>query len=250
LPIHPRHPYVGDLVFTAFSGSHQDAIKKGMAAQREGAAWAVPYLPIDPADLGRTYDSLIRVNSQSGKGGIAYLLERDHHVLMPRRMQIEFSAVVQAVTDSSESEMTSAQLWALFQATYLDPAGPAQTPHLRYVRHQLRAMADAHADAPCQCIDLEFTVQGQLHTRQGHGNGPLDAAVDALGGGLRIVSYEERALGGGADAQALAIVEVTRPESPGSYFGAGQGGDIVGACLQALLHAAQRAGGLIDPADA
>ena len=116
LPIHPRHPYVGDLVFTAFSGSHQDAIKKGMAAQRSDALWEVPYIPVDPADLGRTYDSVIRVNSQSGKGGIAYLLERDYGVVMPRRMQVEFSALVQREMDASETEMTSQQLWALFEA--------------------------------------------------------------------------------------------------------------------------------------
>ena len=118
LPIHPRHPYVGDLVFTAFSGSHQDAIKKGMAAQKPDALWEVPYIPVDPADLGRTYDSVIRVNSQSGKGGIAYLLERDYGVVMPRRMQVEFSALVQRDMDS-ETEMTSQQLWALFETTYL-----------------------------------------------------------------------------------------------------------------------------------
>ena len=115
LPIHPRHPYVGDLVFTAFSGSHQDAIKKGMAAQKPDALWEVPYIPVDPADLGRTYDSVIRVNSQSGKGGIAYLLERDYGVVMPRRMQVEFSALVQREMDASETEMTSQQLWALFE---------------------------------------------------------------------------------------------------------------------------------------
>ena len=119
LPIHPRHPYIGDLVFTAFSGSHQDAIKKGMAAQQPDALWEVPYLPIDPADLGRTYDSVIRINSQSGKGGIAYLLEREHGVVMPRRMQVEFSALVQREADTSETEMTSQQLWSFFEATYL-----------------------------------------------------------------------------------------------------------------------------------
>jgi 2-isopropylmalate synthase len=118
LPIHPRHPYVGDLVFTAFSGSHQDAIRKGMAVQKPDAPWEVPYLPIDPADLGRTYESVIRINSQSGKGGIAYLLERDYGVVMPRRMQVEFSAVVQREVDASETEMTSEQLWSLFTRTY------------------------------------------------------------------------------------------------------------------------------------
>src|SRR5262249_19715280 len=120
LPIHPRHPYIGDLVFTAFSGSHQDAIKKGFAVQHPHALWEVPYLPIDPADLGRTYESVIRINSQSGKGGIAYLLERDYGVVMPRRMQVEFSGIVQQEVDASEAEMTSQQLWRLFEFTYLD----------------------------------------------------------------------------------------------------------------------------------
>src|SRR5690349_3308382 len=119
LPIHPRHPYVGDLVFTSFSGSHQDAIRKGFAAQKPDGFWEVPYIPVDPADLGRTYDSIVRVNSQSGKGGIAYLLERDYGVVMPRRMQVEFSAIVQKAMDSAEGEMTSQQLWALFEQTYL-----------------------------------------------------------------------------------------------------------------------------------
>jgi len=121
LPIHPRHPYVGDLVFTAFSGSHQDAIAKGFAAQEPDALWRVPYLPVDPQDLGRTYDSIVRVNSQSGKGGIAFLLQRDHGIVMPRRMQVEFSAIVQALADDSETELTSDQIWDVFERTYLMP---------------------------------------------------------------------------------------------------------------------------------
>jgi 2-isopropylmalate synthase len=123
IPVHPRHPYAGDLVFTAFSGSHQDAIKKGFAAQDPNGLWEVPYLPIDPADLGRTYDSVIRVNSQSGKGGIAFLLERERGVVMPRRMQVEFSAVVQRQTDASETEINGEEIWALFQRNYLRGAG-------------------------------------------------------------------------------------------------------------------------------
>ena len=149
LPIHPRHPYVGDLVFTAFSGSHQDAIKKGMAAQKSDALWEVPYIPVDPADLGRTYDSVIRVNSQSGKGGIAYLLERDYGVVMPRRMQVEFSALVQREMDASETEMTSQQLWALFEATYL-----ATDLEVTYHAHHLFEEGDK------QGIELEVTVAG------------------------------------------------------------------------------------------
>lgn len=235
LPIHPRHPYVGDLVFTAFSGSHQDAIKKGLAAQRIDQPWQVPYLPIDPADLGRTYDSVIRVNSQSGKGGIAYLLERDHGVVMPRRMQIEFSAVVQQHTDSSETEMSSVQLWDLFQSTYLNPDTPdTAQPLLRHVRHQLKPHALG------QEITLEISIDGQVHVLKGQGAGPMDAAVNALGWDLRIVHYEERAVSSGATAHAMAVVEVAA--NTGSRFGAGYDADIVSASLQALLHAAQRMG--------
>ena len=124
LPIHPRHPYVGDLVFTAFSGSHQDAIKKGFAAQKPDASWDVPYMPIDPADLGRTYDSVIRVNSQSGKGGIAYLLESVYGLVMPRRLQVEFSGAVQQVTDETGQEVTAQQLWGLFQSEYVQAKAP------------------------------------------------------------------------------------------------------------------------------
>lgn len=242
LPIHPRHPYVGDLVFTAFSGSHQDAIKKGLAARRSGQPWQVPYLPIDPSDLGRTYDSVIRVNSQSGKGGIAYLLERDHGVVMPRRMQIEFSAIVQQHTDSSETEMTSGQLWALFQATYLAPgAGPGT---LQYLGHTLTA------DDAGQAITLELAINGQRCVRQGSGSGPIDAAVNALGLPLRIVHYEERAVGSGANAQALATVEAALGTTAGTRFGAGQDANIVTASLKAVVRAAQRlgAGAALQPA--
>ena len=150
LPIHPRHPYVGDLVFTAFSGSHQDAIKKGFAAQKPDALWEVPYIPVDPADLGRTYDSIVRVNSQSGKGGIAYLLERDYGVVMPRRMQVEFSALVQREMDSAETEMTSQQLWALFETTYL-----ATDFDVAYHAHHLFEEGDK------QGIEIEMTVARQ-----------------------------------------------------------------------------------------
>ncbi len=135
LPIHPRHPYVGDLVFTAFSGSHQDAIKKGLAARTESDLWDVPYLPIDPSDLGRSYDSIIRVNSQSGKGGVAYLLERDYQLVMPRRLQIEFSQVVQSAADITGKELTAKELWELFNQEYLTPRAP-----FVYRGHQLAAL--------------------------------------------------------------------------------------------------------------
>lgn len=238
LPIHPRHPYVGDLVFTSFSGSHQDAIKKGFAARsRSGdphAVWEVPYLPIDPADLGRTYDSIIRVNSQSGKGGVAFLLEREHGVVMPRRMQVEFSAVVQRELDASESEMTGQALWHLFEATYLVPGvSPAQRAGtIVYHGH--------HLQDDGQGMTLDVTVDGQRTRLRGEGNGPIAATVDALGLPLRVYHYEERALGGGAQAQAMAVVEVAWAGQPGVAFGAGASANIVTASVQAVISAANR----------
>ena len=229
LPVHPRHPYAGDLVFTAFSGSHQDAIKKGFAAQDPNALWEVPYLPIDPADLGRTYDSVIRVNSQSGKGGIAFLLEREHGVVMPRRMQVEFSAVVQRQTDASEGEMTGDALWTLFQSTYL-----ATGPGAAIVCHGHKLADDG------QGIELDVSIDGMRQTLQGQGNGPIAATVDALGLPLRVDHYEERATGTGANAQALAIVEAALEGVAGSTFGAGASHNIVTASVQAIVSVANR----------
>jgi 2-isopropylmalate synthase len=231
LPIHPRHPYIGDLVFTAFSGSHQDAIKKGMAVQKPDALWEVPYLPIDPADLGRTYDSVIRINSQSGKGGIAYLLERDHGVVMPRRMQVEFSALVQSQADASETEMTSQHLWRLFEATYL-----ASDDSIVYHGHKLFEAGGQ------QGIELDITLAGKRRHLRGVGNGPIAATVNALALPIRIDNYEERALGHGADASALAIVEAAREGIPGNRFGAGRHANIVTASVLAVLCAARRLG--------
>ena len=177
LPIHPRHPYVGDLVFTAFSGSHQDAIKKGLAARRETDIWDVPYLPIDPSDLGRSYDSIIRVNSQSGKGGVAYLLERDFQLVMPRRLQIEFSQVVQATADITGKELTSQELWDLFKSEYLAP----RTPYV-YRSHQLAASTDG---ADSERITLQVEKDGRLEAWHGQGSGPIDAMVSYSRGRVR-----------------------------------------------------------------
>ena len=229
LPVHPRHPYAGDLVFTAFSGSHQDAIKKGFAAQDPNALWEVPYLPIDPADLGRTYDSVIRVNSQSGKGGIAFLLEREHGVVMPRRMQVEFSAVVQRQTDASEAEMNGTALWALFQATYLHTTG-----HAAIVCHSHKLDEDG------QGIELDVTINGTRQHLRGQGNGPIAATVDALGVPLRVDHYEERSTGTGANAQALAIVEAAMDGVTGATFGAGTSPNIVTASVLAIVSVANR----------
>jgi 2-isopropylmalate synthase len=229
LPIHPRHPYVGDLVFTAFSGSHQDAIKKGFAAQKADARWNMPYLPIDPVDLGRGYDSVIRVNSQSGKGGIAYLLEANYGIVMPRRLQVEFAGVVQHETDASGHEMSAADIWQLFSRTYLDTTEP-----VKYVEHHLFERGKA------QGIDLTVEVGGTTRHLTGEGNGPIDAAVNALrsiGIQVQVRSYEERSMsasGNGSDAKAMAFMELMRPGERECY-GVGIDGNIVTASVKALI---------------
>ena len=232
LPIHPRHPYVGDLVFTAFSGSHQDAIKKGLGARAAGDIWEVPYLPIDPRDLGRTYESVIRVNSQSGKGGIAYLLERDYGLVLPRRLQIEFSRVVQQVTDATGKELSSAEIWALFEREYLQHDGAYQ-----YRGHQLTTSEDGH-DGERLSVKLVCNKQGA--TLNGRGNGPIDALIDALGLRVDVLSFEERSMGSGSDAKAVAFVEITTP-SRVTLFGCGVHANIVSASLLAVLSAVNRA---------
>src|SRR5450830_387936 len=191
LPVHPRHPYVGDLVFTAFSGSHQDAIKKGSAVQDQEGLWSVPYLPIDPADLGRNYDSVIRVNSQSGKGGVAYLMEAEFGVVMPRRLQVEFSGEVQSYTDSHGGEMSAQDIWDLFDATYLQ----APVTAIRYVEHHLFEHPAQSGKAHVQGIRIGVEVNGQSMLLTGTGNGPIDAAVHALKGAgiqVQVHSFEER----------------------------------------------------------
>ena len=237
LPIHPRHPYVGDLVFTSFSGSHQDAIKKGFAARRDGDLWEMPYLPIDPRDVGRTYESVIRVNSQSGKGGIAYLLERDYGLTMPRRLQIEFSQVVQAVTDATGKELLSEQIWSLFEREYLGENGAYV-----YGGHQLSPVRE-HLER----LTLKLKCNGQGALLHGEGNGPIDALVDALGLRFDVLSYEEHSMGSGSDARAVAFVEITTPART-TLFGVGLHENIVTASLMAILSAVNRAlqRGLLD----
>ena len=229
LPIHPRHPYVGDLVFTAFSGSHQDAIKKGLAVQKPTAFWEVPYLPVDPADLGRTYDSVIRVNSQSGKGGIAYLLEATYGLVMPRRLQVEFSGVVQHHTDSTGAEVTAQQLWELFNEEYALSDEP-----LRYLTHHLSESGQQ------QGIRLEVEIDGRPVSLRGEGNGPIDAVVRALHLPLQVQSYEERSLGHGAGARAAAMVEVALEDMAATTFGVGLDANIVTASIRAIVSGANR----------
>ncbi|MEI7429698.1 MAG: 2-isopropylmalate synthase [Betaproteobacteria bacterium] len=242
MPIHPRHPYVGDLVFTAFSGSHQDAIKKGFAAKTAEAVWDMPYLPIDPADLGRSYDSVIRINSQSGKGGVAYLLETEYDVVMPRRLQVEFSGEVQRHTDTHGGEMEAAEIWKLFSDTYLDTTHP-----VAYIEHHL------FEDGKAQGIRLTVEFAGQMHTLTGEGNGPIDAAVHALsrlGIILQVRSYEERSMGKGGDAKACAFMEVSQSDGEREYYGVSMDSNIVTASIKALISAVNRlnANGIIAKA--
>src|ERR1700730_10874591 len=231
LPIHPRHPYVGDLVFTAFSGSHQDAIKKGLAARADADIWDVPYLPIDPSDLGRSYDSIIRVNSQSGKGGIAYLLERDYQLLMPRRLQIEFSQVVQAAADITGKELTSQELWELFSREYLTPRAPYV-----YRSHQLAASTDG---ADTERLSVQVENAGQVETWDGQGSGPIDAMVKAADLPFDVLSYEEHSRGKGSAAKAVSYIEITT-RSRRTLFGAGMHPNIITASLLAVLSAVNR----------
>ncbi|MHB8477316.1 MAG: 2-isopropylmalate synthase [Steroidobacteraceae bacterium] len=232
LPIHPRHPYVGDLVFTAFSGSHQDAIKKGFAARGETDIWDIPYLPIDPADLGRSYDSIIRVNSQSGKGGVAYLLERDYQLLMPRRLQIEFSQVVQARADITGKELTSQELWALFESEYLTRRSP-----FMYRSHQLATSTDG---ADSERITLQVENDGRLETWHGQGSGPIEAMVKAVALPFDVLSYEEHSRGQGSAAKAVSYIEITT-RSRRTLFGAGMHPNIITASLLAIFSAVNRA---------
>jgi 2-isopropylmalate synthase len=232
LPIHPRHPYVGDLVFTAFSGSHQDAIKKGLAARADGDLWDVPYLPIDPSDVGRSYDSIIRVNSQSGKGGVAYLLERDYQLVMPRRLQIEFSQVVQSAADITGKELTSQELWDLFTGEYFASRSP-----FVYRSHQLAASADG---ADTEKLSIQIERDGRLETWHGEGSGPIDALVAAVGLPFDVLSYEEHSRGQGSGATAVSYIEITT-RSRRTLFGAGMHSNIITASILAVLSAVNRA---------
>jgi 2-isopropylmalate synthase len=237
IPVHARHPYAGDLVFTAFSGSHQDAIRKGLAAQQPDAVWEVPYLPVDPADVGRTYDSIIRVNSQSGKGGVAFLLESEYGVTLPRRLQVEFSTAVQQLTDASGQEVRAADIWKLFAQQYFEPALPFE-----YVTHHLSEIGDE------QGIELVVKAEGVERTLSGRGNGPIAALIDALKVPARLHDYEERAIGHGADAAAVAFAEFVIDGLPGSTFGAGMHRNIVTASVLAILSGLNRACAKLDPA--
>ncbi|PJX15367.1 2-isopropylmalate synthase [Halomonas sp. 141] len=234
LPVHPRHPYVGDLVFTAFSGSHQDAIKKGMAERRANpeAPWDVPYLPIDPMDVGRSYEAVIRVNSQSGKGGISYLLEQEHGIELPRRLSIEFSQVVQEVADRTGREITSQMIYQAFLEEYLEQQAP-----LALVNHRLAS----EPDSPRVTLEAVVEQQGERHLLSGQGNGPLAAFVKALhahGHDVEIIDYHEHSRGQGADAEAIAYVEVRIDGQ--AVFGVGSDESITSASMKGVLSAINR----------
>jgi 2-isopropylmalate synthase len=239
LPVHPRHPYGGDLVYTAFSGSHQDAIKKGFEALERDAsaagvpvrdfAWGVPYLPIDPLDVGRSYEAVIRVNSQSGKGGVAYVLKNEHHLDLPRRMQIEFSRVVQEVADVGGGEIAPARIWHLFRSTYLDATSP------------LELVSYTSASGQVDVVEAVVRWQGETRTVRGEGNGPIAAFVHALAVlevDARVLDYAEHATGAGEEAQAASYLEVAVDGRV--LWGCGVHPSIVTASLRAIVSAVNR----------
>ncbi len=237
LPVHPRHPYAGDLVFTAFSGSHQDAINKGLKAMENSNSqvWDVPYLPIDPNDVGASYEAVIRINSQSGKGGISYIMETEFGIQMPRALQVEFSSAVQKISDHTGEEQTPEDIWSAFVQEYLGAKSPYE-----FVEHQTRA--DTHASEK-RLLSAKMKRDGKEIEIEGTGNGPIDAYVDALkkdsGRDIKVFSYSEHSVGGGSDATAIAFVET---EVDGTHlYGIGQDPNIVSASLIAVTCAVNRA---------
>ncbi|MEM6988634.1 MAG: 2-isopropylmalate synthase, partial [Pseudomonadota bacterium] len=242
LPVHPRHPYAGELVFTAFSGSHQDAIKKGLAARETDlasdpdCAWDVPYLPIDPADLGRSYEAVIRVNSQSGKGGVAFIMEQDHGLELPRRLQIEFSQVIQAASEQSGGEVDSESIWRAFSGTYLDTDGP-----LVFLDHLTRPEAETSG---LREIEAKLTVDGAEQRVTGTGNGPIDAYVHALRDQLdidfKVVDYHQHATSHDSAARSACYVEI-QTGGNATVYGVALHENIVTASLMAVTSAVNRA---------
>ncbi|MFO6421365.1 2-isopropylmalate synthase [Hylemonella sp. W303a] len=236
LPVHPRHPYVGELVYTSFSGSHQDAIKKAFAARKEGDIWVMPYLPIDPKDLGRSYEAVIRVNSQSGKGGIAYLLESEYGLELPRRLQIEFSQVVQAVMDASGKELSARDIHQVFLREYglNEVAAP---------RYRAQEEGENAAGVRMTTLQADVVVEGKNLAIEGAGNGPIEAFVEGLataaGESIRVLDYHEHAVGSGANAQAVAYLELRVGER--TLFGVGMDANIVSASLKAIVSGLLRA---------
>jgi 2-isopropylmalate synthase len=236
LPVHPRHPYAGELVFTAFSGSHQDAINKGMKETREKEEpfWDVPYLPMDPADVGRSYEAIIRINSQSGKGGIAYILEQDYGVALPKRAQAEFSKVIQGITDREGQEVQPEKIWEVFSAEYLDQNGP-----ITFLSYQTTPSEGGGRD-----LVAKLRVHGKEVQISGTGSGPISGFVDGLaqafGFELDVIDYSEHSVGTGKDTSAFAYVEMRTPAGD-TLFGVGKHENIAESSLRAVVSAANRA---------
>ena len=238
LPVHPRHPYAGDLVFTAFSGSHQDAIKKGLNELRNSnqETWEVPYLPIDPKDVGRSYEAVIRINSQSGKGGVAYLLEKDHGLSMPRRLQIEFSQVIQKITDETGKEISASDIWETFQETYFSENG-----RFKFLEHHINSRANQEGLQEDE-IEIKINDGNISKTIKGLGNGPIDAMIDALSADLnleiKIADYHQHAISSGSDAKAVAYSEISYKDQ--SVWGVGIHQNTVIAGLEAVINGLNR----------
>jgi 2-isopropylmalate synthase len=234
--VHPRHPYGGELVYTAFSGSHQDAIKKGFEslAATDGSVWEVPYLPIDPMDVGRTYEAVVRVNSQSGKGGVAWVLKSMYDLDVPRRMQIEFSRAVQRIADAEGGEVTPEQIWALFQEEYLTPGDALELVGYR---------ATETSNGEGATLEARLRVTGAERDVRGQGNGPISAFVNALGEScavdVRVTDYHEHAMSAGATASAAAYIELAVGDR--ILWGCGIDPNIVSASLRAVTSAVNRA---------
>ena len=238
LPVHPRHPYAGDLVFTAFSGSHQDAIKKGLSELRNTnkETWEVPYLPIDPKDVGRSYEAVIRINSQSGKGGVAYLLEKDHGLSMPRRLQIEFSQVIQKIADESGKEISPSDIWENFQTTYLNDSGKYD-----FISHNIESHSNKDGTQSDK-ISVGLLTKSKEIFIEGSGNGPIDAMIDALNNSfnleLKISDYHQHAISAGSDAKAVAYSELLLGDQ--AVWGVGMHQNTVIAGLLSVINGLNR----------
>jgi len=228
LPVHPRHPYAGDLVFTAFSGSHQDAIKKGFNAIKNSnnPKWEVPYLPIDPADLGRNYEAVVRINSQSGKGGVAFLLEKDHGISLPRRLQISLSQKIQKLADESGKEISSTQIWEIFEENYLTPKN-----NFSYVEHESSSKEDIHS------LTLKMNMRDSIKTISGKGNGPIDSFINGLssdvGMPIKVADYHQTAISSGSDAKAAAYIELEKDGE--TFWGVGIHPNTTRASFDAII---------------
>ena len=240
LPIHPRHPYAGDLVFTAFSGSHQDAIKKGFDAMRESndPKWRVPYLPIDPEDVGRNYEAVIRINSQSGKGGVAYIIEKDHGLSLPRRLQIDFSGIIQKIADETGKELEADLIWDTFNRTYIEVNGKYE-----YLNHEIVSKIDEN-NKQIDEINLNLRINGNDANLHGKGNGPIDSFIDALSSefkfNLKVSDYQQNAISSGSDASAAAYIELYIKDR--TFWGVGINSNTVVASFQAIINGINRSG--------